>query len=191
MGILPALPDQRSELVDRFGGKPTYHHGNRQLSGRVTSPSSPSLERPLRRELGSPGRGRPTPPSASARAVPPDPADGFVLCSAPGEGRSRPRPARPPSSFLPPQQVCVPSPSPQGRKVRGSPVGASGQILGGLMGGRGTEGFPGPGLNLRPELPALFSGSAPPARLSPRTSGHHAQLRGLAVTPAADPPRVS
>ena len=38
--IDPELPDPGLECENRSGGKPRYHYGNRQPSGRVTSPLS-------------------------------------------------------------------------------------------------------------------------------------------------------
>lgn len=60
------------------GGKPRYHHGNRQPCGCVTSSSSPRWKRPLREGAGESSEGAPL---ASLRAgrFRPDPLEGFVL----------------------------------------------------------------------------------------------------------------
>lgn len=107
-GDLLALPDPRSERVDRSGGKPRYHHGNRQPSGRVTSLSSPYWKRLLQEGAGESWKGA---PRAAGSALTPWTA--LFFCSALG-GRTGtgPRPVGPPSSFPPPQQVCVPGSEP-------------------------------------------------------------------------------
>lgn len=60
------------------GGKPRYHHGNRQPCGRVTSPFSLGWKRPLREGAGESSKGAPL-ASFSAGRFRPDPLEGFVL----------------------------------------------------------------------------------------------------------------
>ena len=81
--IDPELPDPGLECENRSRGKPRYHYGNRQPSGRVTSPLSLKARSGLGgRELGSPRRGRPSPPSVWG-LFRPDLWEGFVLLFRP------------------------------------------------------------------------------------------------------------
>ena len=107
--IDPELPDPGLECENRSRGKPRYHYGNRQPSGRVTSPLSLSrlgaaseggswgvLEEGAPRLLQCGGCSAPI----SGRAL-------FFCSGLGGRPRAGPRPVCPPSSFSAPQQVCL------------------------------------------------------------------------------------
>lgn len=92
------------------GGKPRYHYGNRQSSGRVTSLLS-SLEAASVGESWGVLEGAPI---ASFRVglFRSDPWEGFVLLFRPRrKDQSRAPPCCPFSSFSALQQVCLPEPA--------------------------------------------------------------------------------